>query len=289
MRTRLFAAGGALLAAMAAGIAATSAPAAHRDDAAAEKLGWRLCLQAYTLRSMTFYEVIDQAAALGLKCIEMYPGQTLSRDNKVKADHNMPPEVRQEVRKKLQEAGLKLVCYGVVSLGNNEAAHRKVFDFAKEMGIENIVTETTPTELLDRLCGEYGVNMALHNHPKSWPPDQVLKACEGRSKRVGACADTGHWMRAGLNPVETLKKLQGRIICLHFKDLDAGHDVPWGAGKCDARAMLAELKRQGFKGAISMEYEYGNGAELLGNLAKCVEFFDRTAAELAREPSAPGG
>jgi hypothetical protein len=50
--------------------------------------------------------------------------------------------------------------------------------------------------------------------------------------RGGACADTGRWMRSELNPVEQLKKLEGRIISFHFKDLNkfggGAHDVPWG-------------------------------------------------------------
>ena len=37
-----------------------------------------------------------------------------------------------------------------------------------------------------------------------------MKVCEGRSDRIGACADIGHWYRSGLVPVECLKKLQGR-------------------------------------------------------------------------------
>ena len=51
-------------------------------------------------------------------------------------------------------------------------------------------------------------------------------------------------MRSGLNPVECLKKLEGRLISFHFKDLNkAGgdaHDVPWGTGACNVPAMLAE-------------------------------------------------
>ena len=86
-------------------------------------------------------------------------------------------------------------------------------------------------------------------------------------------------------PVETLRKLQGRVMHLHFKDLSAfgsGHDEPWGSGKGDVRGMLAELKRQGYKGYLSIEYEYGDLGHLAANLPRCVEFFDRAAAELAK-------
>jgi sugar phosphate isomerase/epimerase len=78
-----------------------------------------------------------------------------------------------------------------------------------------------------------------------------------------------------------LKKLEGRIIELHFKDIDNGVDKPWGTGKGDARAMLGELRRQGFKGLIDVEYEDGEGAPLEANVARCIAFFDATARELA--------
>jgi sugar phosphate isomerase/epimerase len=35
-----------------------------------------------------------------------------------------------------------------------------------------------------------------------------------------------------------------------------GHDVPYGQGVSNIPAVLDELKRQGFKGNISIEYEY---------------------------------
>jgi sugar phosphate isomerase/epimerase len=166
---------------------------------------------------------------------------------------------------------------------------------AQEMGITVITTETKPSDETEKLCAQYGVKMALHNHPNSWPPDQVLDACKGRGAAVGACADTGHWMRRGLNPVATLKQLEGRIVCVHLKDLNefggvAGakpHDVPWGTGKGDARAMLAELHRQGFKGMIAIEYEHIT-PDLMADLAKCIAFFDQVAAELtAQTPPDP--
>jgi sugar phosphate isomerase/epimerase len=127
--------------------------------------------------------------------------------------------------------------------------------------------------------------MALHNHPKTWPPDQVLRACKDKCKLIGSCSDTGHWMRADFVPVEMLKKLEGRVLHLHFKDLNEfgkGHDVAWGTGRGNVKGMMEELKRQGYKGYLSIEFEYGNLQHLETNLPQCVEFFDRTAAALAR-------
>ena len=257
-------------------------------ESVAEKMGWRLGCQAYSFNRFTFYEAVEKTASLGLGYIEAYPGQKLSKDNSPPGnfDEGMSESVQAQVKKKLAAAGVRLVNYGVVGMPGDEAGCRRLFEFAKKMGIETIVSE--PDEkvfgILDKLTEEYKINVALHNHPKAshyWNPDIVLKACEGHSKRIGACADTGHWVRSGLDPLECLKKLQGRIISLHFKDLQDSHDVPWGTGASGARAMLAELARQGFRGVFSIEYEY-HWDNSVPEIAKCVEFFNDAAAELLK-------
>lgn len=265
---------------------AADAPAAKRDDSASEKLGIKLSLQCWTLRQLTFFETVDRAAGLGVKYLEMYPGQTLKPGSTDKVSRAMSEEMMAEIKKKLADAGgLKLVAYGVDGIPTDEKGARKTFEWAKKMGIEVLVTETTPNDVHDQLCNEYQIKMALHNHPKTWPPDAVLKACEGRSKWIGSCSDTGHWMRADFVPVEMFKKLGARVLHSHFKDLNEfgnGHDVPWGTGRGNAKGMLEQLARQGYKGYLSIEYEYGNLPHLETNLPKCVAFFDQTTAGLAK-------
>ena len=275
---------------------AADAPAAGPGAPNAEKLGWRLGSQAYTFRDFSFFEAVDKNVALGLKVIEAYPGQKLSPEKPdVKFDHEMSEETMAAVKAKLASAGVTLVNYGVVGIPNDEAKARIVFDFAKKMGIETIVSEPDAETfaLLDKLTEEYKINVALHNHPKSpftkyWDYKTVLKNCEGHSKRIGACADTGHWMRSGINPLEAIKALEGRIISFHFKDLNEFGkntpkviDVPWGTGKADVKALLTEIKRQGLKGVFSIEYE-NNTPELMANMTQCVAFFDKTATELSK-------
>lgn len=259
------------------------------DQAALDKLGWRLSSQAYTFRSLTLFETIDLLSDLGIGVIEMYPGQRYSPDKPdVKADHNMPPELVEALIVKLKEKNVKPVLYGVVGLPNDEAQQRKVFDYAKKLGMETIVSEPPleSIELIDKLANEYEIDVAIHDHPKPslyWNPDAVLKACEGRSKRIGACADIGHWRRSDLVPVDCVRKLEGKIISLHVKDIDEKkEDVVWGTGLVDVKAVLVELKRQGAKPVFSIEYEKGSGDELVANVSKCIEYFSSVATELAK-------
>ena len=260
------------------------------DTTGADKLGWKLAVQAWSFNSFTFYEAIDKTAAIGLHYIEGIPGQRLTKDPdgpKGGFDQGMSDETIAAVKKKLDAAGVKVINFGVCGVPGDEAGARKMFDWAKKMGIETLVTESDEKEFprLGKLCDEYKINIALHNHPKPshyWDPEIVLKGVEGQSKRIGSCSDTGHWVRSGLVPVECLKKLDGHVISLHFKDLADGHDVPWGTGKSDIKGQLTELKRQAFHGVFSIEYEH-NWGKNDADMAQCAAFFFKTANELAAE------
>lgn len=293
-RRRFLQTTGAMTAGIAwAGWAGTRCGAAEAAAGAphAEQLGWRLGCQAYSFNHYTFYEAIDKVASLGLHYIEAYPGQSMSAEKKdTKINESLPAAERQEVKKRLADAGVKLVNYGVCGLSANLDASRKTFEFAKDMGIETIVSEPGEDafDTIEKLCEEYAISVAIHNHPKPshyWNSETVLKVCQGRSRRIGACADTGHWMRSELDPVAQLKKLEGRIVSFHFKDLNkfggGAHDVPWGTGAGNAKAMLTEIHRQRIKAVFSIEYEH-NWTSSVPEIAECVKYFDQVAAELAK-------
>ncbi len=250
---------------------------------------WRLAVQLWTFHKYTFEEALDKAAELGLSWVEAYPGQKLSpKFPDMVFDHHLPPAFVRLVKQWLKERGLRLVNYGVVALTNDEVANRKVFDFAKTMGIETIVSEP-PEEalpLVDQLAQEYKIKVAIHNHPRPshyWDPQTVLKALQGRSKYLGVCADTGHWPRSGVNVLEALNLLQKRIICFHFKDLNEfgkkeAHDVPWGQGINNMKRLLQFLAQQNFKGVFSIEYEY-NWTSSIPEIKQCIAFFNEQATQ----------
>ena len=254
----------------------------------ADKLGWRLGMQAWTLNRTTLFDALEQTASLGLHYIETFPGQKLDGQWDHTMGESLPPNVRKAIKQKMSDLGITMVSYGIYSPTANLDKSRKTFEFVKDMGGETILTEATEKDLdmLEKLSDEYEMNLTLHNHAKPsryWNPDTVLKVCKCRSSRIGACADTGHWLRSGLNPTECLKKLEGRIITLHFKDRNnpspSGHDVPYGTGVCDVKGMLAEIHRQGIKPAFFIEYEH-NWGKSLPDISKCVKYFDRVSTGL---------
>ncbi len=296
-RCRISIYAGLLLALAFLGFPAMAADAGA-DLAAVEALGWRVGCQLWSFNRFTFMEAIDKTASIGLKYAEAFPGQRLSPDlpEDVKFEHTMSEEHRKLAQQKLKEAGVQLLCYGVVGLSNNEEESRKVFEFAKAMGIETIVSEPARSilELVDKLAGEYSINVAIHNHPKPslyWDYKVAVTALEGRSSRLGVCADTGHWVRSGLDSVEAVKALEGRLISFHLKDLnEAGvrdaHDVIWGTGKVDVKAILAEVVRQNVKNPVfSIEYEH-NWDNNVPDIAECVKYMNTVAAELGTQTPA---
>jgi sugar phosphate isomerase/epimerase len=257
----------------------------------AQKIGWRLACQLYTFRDRSFYEALDAISSLGIRNVE--PCYFLPLDKKrpdLKTSEALPPDVRREMKARLRDYGIRMPNY-YAPVDGNTANFRKIFDFAKEMGVRTLVAEP-PAEVfekLDELCNEYKINLAIHNHPKSpeykyWRPENVLKVCEGRSKRIGSCSDTGHWVRSGLDPVECLKKAKDRIIAMHLKDvIESGkpeaRDVPLGTGKANYTAILKELYAQKFRGTMTIEYEHLS-PQLVEDVAKCAKFVEDFAASL---------
>jgi len=285
--------GGALIAGAAmANLAvprAQAAPAKNSSPAAA-RLGWQMGVQLYTFRRFSFYEALDQIAELGVLNVE--PCFFLPLDKArpaLKVNEDLSPEVRKELKARLADRGVAMATF-YSNLGADQNHARKVFEFCKEMGAGTIVSEP-PAEafdMIEKLCDEYRINLAVHNHPESpqskyWSPDNVLAVCKGRGPRIGACCDTGHWVRSGLDAVECLKKMEGRILGFHLKDvIEKGNrgarDVPLGEGKADYAAVLKELKRQGYRGVTTIEYEH-DSPELCADVAKCVAFVENWARQ----------
>ncbi len=247
--------------------------------------GFFIGCQAYTFNHFTVFEAIQKTAEAGGKVIEFYPGQKLSKEEaNVSWSHSSSPETIQKVKDKLAEYQIKAVNYGVVQIPKDETEARKLFEFAKTMGLRAITTESVEAiDTIEKMVKEYDIMVGFHDHPKRpenpgyrmWDPNYILSVVKDRDPRIGSCADTGHWVRSDLKPVDCLRILKGRIISSHLKDLNEvgprAHDLPYGNGVSDVPAILEELKSQGFTGNVSIEYEY-NWLNSVPEVAQCIGF-----------------
>ncbi|MCY2989272.1 MAG: sugar phosphate isomerase/epimerase [Planctomycetota bacterium] len=258
-----------------------------------EKLGWHLSVQLYTYRRYPLFEALDKVAELGIRHIE--PLTALKVDAKrpeLRANEDLPSEVRKELKTMLTDRGMFLSSIFANFTGEPTQAKR-LFDFCKELGTGTIVAEppADALDLIEKLCDEYRINVAFHNHARGqspyWKPEQVLAACNNRSSRMGGCCDMGQWARSGLDPVESLRKMKGRIISIHLKDI-AKRDEPssrntvFGEGEGDFANSLKELKRLGYRGLTTVDFEYDTPA-LQEDMARNMAFVEDQAKRLLTE------
>lgn len=232
-------------------------PAANGD--------WKLSVQSFTFHKFNVVDALDKTAQLGLKYIELYPGHKMGPEfGDAVFGYELTADQRDQLKKMAADRGVKIVSSGVWTPSRDELP--KVFEFARDMGMEFVSMEPARADwdLVEELADRYKIAVACHNHPNAdsyWKPEILLDNIEHRSHRLGSCADVGHFKRMELNAVESLRKLQGRIVSLHFKDIapkegaEGYDDVVWTTGVLDVPAMLAELKRQKFAGYFTIEYE----------------------------------
>ena len=246
--------------------AATDSSAVKPDSSTANTgstAGFKLGIQMWTFRMFSFSDALNKVDSSGIKNIEAFIGQNLGGGMTGKYGLDMSAETLTKLKALLSKHGIQAVAMGVI-VPKDKAEWIKTFELAKNLGMSYITAEPIKSQwdLVDSLAGVYGIPVAIHDHPKPnmyWSPDSVLAAIQGHT-HIGSCADVGHWARNGLNPVDCLKKLEGHIIGVHLKDIvefnnPKANDTVVSKGVVDFPAVLAELKRQSFKGMLSIEHE----------------------------------
>jgi len=245
--------------------------------------GFHLGCQCWTFNRFTVFEAIEFTARAGGTVIEFFPGQKLSRDEpEVPWGHDAPEHAHAKVKDQLEKWKVTPMNYGVVGIPRDETEARRVFDFAKRWNLYGITTESDDAiDTVEKLAIEYDVKVCYHNHPrqpnnpnyKVWDPEYIAALVKDRDARVGACGDTGHWIRTGLKPLECVQILKDRVHALHLKDRPSqqGEDVVWGAGIGDVAGVLNEVRNHGFRGNVSVEYET-NWDHNITDAAQCIGF-----------------
>ncbi len=228
--------------------------------------GWFIGAQAYTFKEFSAFEAIAKTKEAGGNVIEFYPGQTLKPGSSEKVGHTMSEAAMKELKAECARLGVRPVNYGVVAAKSPEEV-RAIMSFAKKMELYAVCTESTEQiAAWEAAAKEFDIKVAFHEHGgsmerpnyKVWNPLYILGVVESRDRRVGACADLGHWCTSNLKPIECLRILNGRIISVHLKDKATTGEAPVvvaGKGVVDVAACLEELKKQKFDGHISIEHE----------------------------------
>jgi sugar phosphate isomerase/epimerase len=250
---------------LAAAAAATRAWGKALDSSIVTAAGYTISVQCWSLKKFSLFEAIEKSAQAGAQGVEIFAGQILSPEHKnVKVGHDMPAEMITAMQEHAKKHKIAIVNFGVVAIPNNAEQARPYFEFAKTLGLYGITTESIGSiDVLEKLAKEYDIKVCFHNHPKPtalWNPDTIMKAIEGRDANLGFCADLGHWASSGLNPLDVIKKIAPRVHAFHMKDRTSitgpTHDEIFGKGIIDLTAILDEVRKHGFKGNVTIEYEH---------------------------------
>lgn len=272
-------------------VAALALSFSLRSARAAEVTGPQLGIQTWTCRNMTFDDVVEFATKHHIKYLQMI------------GKHIDPKGPREEtLRKKSILDARGLVCYtfGVNGTSLDKEDNRKLFEFAKLMGISLIVVE--PKNLaewdnLEALVKEYDIKLAIHNHGTGTvygDPATVKKVLAARDPRIGVCLDIGWITAAGFDAAKVFREYDGRVFDMHLKDkrveppapLAAGEkadknsgkpvvlDVEIGTGQANYKDLFAEIKKAKWSGVLAIETDNGTFAQDPNKLVSgAAEFF----------------
>lgn len=244
--------------------------------------GWPIGIQSYSLRQFDLNEAVRHMHGLGIHFAEFY-SKHVSLES---TDAQLA-----ELKKLLAEAEIVMSSHGVNKFTSDHEANRKVFEFARRAGLKNITANPTPDafESLDKLVAEFDIRICIHNHGPDADYDtidDVVQAVKDHDPRIGACVDTGHFIRSKEDPIDALNRLGKRVFALHIKDEEKqekkSRNVIIGKGFLDVVALFKTLRKIEFPadGSISLEYE-ANPDNPIDDIQQCLAVAREAIAKAA--------
>jgi len=224
----------------------------------ASKYELKFGVQTWTLRNLDFDQVVAFAVKHNIKYLQMI-GKHM--------DPNAPPEETKRKKAILDKNGLVCYTFGVNGTFLDKEENRKLFEFAKLMGINLIIVE--PKDMkewdnLEELVKEYNIRLAIHNHGLQTTygnPETVKKVLAQHDPRIGVCIDVGWVTAAGFDTAKVFKEYQGRVFDIHLKDKkiektdgrDVVQDVTIGTGETNLKGLFKELLAENWDGVLALE------------------------------------
>lgn len=248
--------------------------------------GFKMGIQSYSLRGFQVGEALKHSQTLGLKFWESFPGHI---------PMSVVPKHIADQKKLLADGGVTMISYGVVPFDANESKSRELFEFAKAIGLKVLSADPgkdkATFDLLDKLVAEYDVAIAIHNHGPGHRYDKISDVWDmikDRHPKVGACVDTGHYLRSDESPVTAIEKFGKRVFSVHLKDVkniekDGKKEKKFtiiGEGDLDILGCMKALKANKYDSILAIEYEE-NPENPLSDLEVGLKNIRAAAAKLA--------
>ena len=108
--------------------------------------------------------------------------------------------------------------------------------------------------------------IAIHNHGPGANYDKIRDVEEvvrDRHPKIGACVDTGHYLRSDEDPVDAIQRLGKRVFGVHLKDVktlerNGKRDKLFtilGQGDLKVFECLKALRALNYENCLALEYE----------------------------------
>lgn len=230
-------------------------------------------LQLYSVRDAmqeNMEETVRKVAALGYQSVETagFFGRTAEQFNALMA-----------------ETGLKLS--GTHSSWTDLRDHfEETLAFHKAIGNKRYIipgADLSTMEKIDEFCefvneiqpklAAEGIDLQYHNHHREFIPDPVtgIRSHDELQKktRLNFQIDTYWAYRAGLNPIELLKKLKDRVNVIHVKDGTMTDGLSLGLGTAPVKEVVAYAKANGIDMVVESEGQEPDG---ISEVTRCIEF-----------------
>jgi len=266
-RREILASGLAAAAALTIGGRAAQARVVPAHDYGPFKMG----LQSYSLRGYKTEEALAKTKELGVHYWESYSRHT-----------NIDPAKAAGYKSLASASGVEVIGFGVSAFSKDHDANRKIFEFGKAMGVGYLSADPTPDafDSLDKLTEEYGIAIGIHPHGPGtrWVKiDQIQAAIKDHSEKIGVCNDTGHFLRAGEDPIRAVEVFGKRTYGVHLKDVKGGKTFTiLGEGDLKLAELLQALAKINYSYCVALEYEE-NEKDPIADIAKCLAAAQKAA------------
>ena len=195
-----------------------------------------------------------------------------------------------EFKAKLKAADVTGYGVGPIYMKNEQEVDR-AFAYAKRVGVDLIVAvpgylddQKVPhydiLDYVEKKIQEYNFRVAIHLHGPDMNlyPDatEIWNNVKDRDPRLGMCLDIGHNLRFGSDSLKDLQRYKSRVFDIHLKDVTGpnktGHAIELGRGIIDFPKFMKVLRKTGYSGAVSLEYEK-NMSDSFNEIAESIGYF----------------
>lgn len=230
-------------------------------------------LQLYSVRDAmneNMEDTVKKVAALGYKCVEPagFYDRTAEQFNALMAKtgltlsgtHSQWTSLRDDFEKTLafhKAIGNKRYIIPYADLSTME----KIDNFCK------FVNEVQP-----KLAAE-GIDLQYHNHSGEFIKGEMSGVCSHyelqKKTNLKFEIDTYWVYRAGLDPIEVLESLKGRVDVIHVKDGTMEKGLSLGLGTAPVEKVVAYAKANGIEMVVESEGQEPDG---ISEVTRCIEF-----------------